>query len=91
MDDNTPTLVPPPIEEEPKPKKLRGFAAMDRELVRKIASTGGKAAHAAGTAHEFSPEEARAAGKKGGIAVHVRRGGVRKKKIDTTPGEKTTD
>jgi len=44
----------------------RGFAAMDPEKQRKIASKGGKAAHAKGTAHEFTPEEAKAAGRKGG-------------------------
>ena len=47
----------------------RGFAAMDREKQREIARKGGKAAHQKGTAHEFSPDEARAAGRKGGQAV----------------------
>ncbi len=61
-------------EAPPKPRKPRGFAAMDRKRVSEIASKGGKAAHAAGTAHEFSPDEARAAGRKGGLAPHVRRG-----------------
>jgi general stress protein YciG len=46
----------------------RGFASMDKERQREIASKGGKAAHAKGTAHEFTPEEARAAGRKGGEA-----------------------
>lgn len=55
-------------------KKKKGFAAMDPAKVSEIASRGGKAAHAAGTAHQFSSEEARAAGKKGGVAPHVRRG-----------------
>lgn len=59
---------------EPKPRKPRGFAAMDRSKVSEIASKGGKAAHAAGTAHQFTADEARAAGKKGGVAPHVRRG-----------------
>lgn len=44
----------------------RGFASMDPERQREIASKGGKAAHASGRAHEFSPEEAREAGRKGG-------------------------
>lgn len=48
---------------------LRGFAALSVERRCEIASKGGKAAHAAGTAHEFTPEEARAAGHKGGVAV----------------------
>lgn len=55
--------------EMPKPKSHRGFAAMDRELQRQIASKGGRAAHEKGTAHEFTPEEARIAGRKGGEAV----------------------
>jgi uncharacterized protein len=42
----------------------RGFAAMTPERQREIASLGGKSAHAKGTAHEFTSEEARAAGKK---------------------------
>jgi general stress protein YciG len=57
-----------------KPRRPRGFAAMDRKKVSEIASKGGKAAHAAGTAHQFTSDEARAAGKKGGVAPHVRRG-----------------
>jgi uncharacterized protein len=44
----------------------RGFASMSPEKQREIASKGGKAAHKKGTAHQFSTEEARAAGRKGG-------------------------
>ena len=51
----------------------RGFAAMDQEKQRAIASKGGKAAHQAGTAHEFTAEEAREAGRKGGQAVSQNR------------------
>ena len=40
----------------------RGFASMDPERQREIASEGGKAAHEKGTAHEFTSEEARRAG-----------------------------
>jgi len=47
----------------------RGFASMDPAKQREIASKGGKAAHQQGVAHEWSPEEARAAGRKGGEAV----------------------
>jgi hypothetical protein len=47
----------------------RGFASMDPDTQRAIASKGGKAAHAKGTAHEFTPEEARVAGRKGGESV----------------------
>jgi len=50
----------------------RGFAAMDREKQRQIASMGGRAAHAKGTAHEFTSQEAAAAGSKGGKAAHER-------------------
>jgi len=50
-------------------KSKRGFASMDAEKQRAIASKGGKAAHEKGTAHEFTPEEAREAGQKGGEAV----------------------
>lgn len=46
----------------------RGFASMDEDKQREIASKGGKAAHESGNAHEFSSEEAREAGKKGGQA-----------------------
>lgn len=46
----------------------RGFAGMDEEKRREIASKGGQAAHAKGTAHEFTSEEAREAGRKGGQA-----------------------
>lgn len=46
----------------------RGFAAMDPERQREIASEGGKAAHESGNAHEFTSEEAREAGRKGGQA-----------------------
>ena len=47
----------------------RGFAAMDENQQREIASKGGQAAHQKGTAHEFESEEARRAGQKGGEAV----------------------
>jgi len=47
----------------------RGFASMDRSKQREIASKGGRAAHAKGTAHEFTSDEARVAGRKGGEAV----------------------
>ncbi len=47
----------------------RGFASMDEAKKREIASKGGRAAHKKGTAHEFTPEEARFAGRKGGEIV----------------------
>ncbi|HEU4926600.1 MAG TPA: KGG domain-containing protein [Vicinamibacterales bacterium] len=54
-------------------KEDRGFASMDRAKQREIASKGGKAAHQKGTAHEWTSEEARDAGRKGGLASHKRR------------------
>jgi general stress protein YciG len=53
--------------------RSRGFAAMDREKQRQIASMGGRAAHEKGTAHEFTSEEAREAGRKGGEVVSQNR------------------
>jgi len=88
--------VAAPVEER-RPRR-RGFAAMDRDRVKEIASKGGKAAHAAGTAHQFSSDEARNAGRKGGMAPHVRRGGVRRRPNEAAatpivqqPGEQSGD
>lgn len=50
-------------------KSKRGFASMDPTRQRDIASKGGKAAHAKGTAHEWTADEARRAGRKGGEVV----------------------
>jgi general stress protein YciG len=50
-------------------RRGRGFASMDRERQREIASKGGKAAHRKGTAHQWTADEAREAGKKGGTIV----------------------
>ena len=57
---------------------------MDRGKQREIASKGGKAAHQKGTAHEWTSEEAREAGRKGGMASHRR-------KQEQTPGSSGTD
>jgi general stress protein YciG len=54
-------------------KSKRGFASMDANRQREIASKGGRAAHAKGTAHEWTSDEARVAGRKGG-EVAPRRG-----------------
>ncbi|WP_031340279.1 KGG domain-containing protein [Xanthomonas maliensis] len=51
----------------------RGFASMDEDKQREIASKGGKAAHASGNAHEFDSKEARDAGRKGGESVSQNR------------------
>jgi general stress protein YciG len=56
-------------------KSERGFAAMDPQRQRAIASEGGKAAHQSGNAHEFTSEEAREAGRKGGQASGGNQGG----------------
>ena len=56
----------------PERKERRGFASMSPERQREIASKGGRAAHLKGTAHEWTSEEARKAGRKGG---QISRGG----------------
>ena len=63
-------------------KERRGFASMTREKQREIASKGGRAAHEKGTAHEWTTDEARSAGRKGG---QVSRGG-RGRLVDLVPG-----
>lgn len=59
-------------EAKPNGKSKHGFASWDPEKRRRVASSGGIAAHAARTAHEFTPEEARAAGRKGGLAASAK-------------------
>ncbi len=54
-------------------KSNRGFASMDPERLQEIASLGGTTSHAKGTAREFTLEEARAAGRKGGKIVSADR------------------
>jgi general stress protein YciG len=54
---------------QPRQRSNRGFASMDQSKQKEIASKGGRAAHAKGTAHEFDSGEAREAGRKGGLAV----------------------
>lgn len=68
MDDHN-TPIAPAVERK---KERRGFASMSPEKQREIASKGGRAAHVKGTAHEWTTEEARRAGRKGG---QVSRGG----------------
>lgn len=67
------SAIPPerPIDQAsatPRPTP-RGFAAMSSEQRRKIASMGGRTAHASGAAHKFTAQEARAAGHRGGVVV----------------------
>ncbi|MGY3087733.1 general stress protein YciG [Hymenobacter sp. UYAg731] len=65
--------VAPALKAIPRPanrvgtKSRRGFAAMSPETQRRIASEGGKASHASGRGHRFSADEARDAGRKGGL------------------------
>jgi len=51
----------------------RGFALMDPERQKEIARKGGRAAHEKGTAHQFTSDEAREAGRKGGMVVSQHR------------------
>ena len=63
----------------------RGFAGMDPERQRQISSQGGKAAHQKGTAHEFDSEEAREAGRKGGMVSGGRRRAREQARAATEP------
>ena len=67
-------------------KERRGFASMTPEKQREIASKGGRAAHQKGTAHEWTSEEARSAGRKGG---QISRGGRGRLADDATPAGAT--
>lgn len=62
-----------------KPKSRKGFASMDAAKQREIASKGGRAAHAQGRAHQFTSEEARKAGRKGGEIVSRDRESMRER------------
>jgi general stress protein YciG len=73
MDDRKSTNIESTPAPADKPKRPRGFAAMDPKLVSELATRGGKAAHRAGTAHEFTSEEARVAGRKGAMVTHAKR------------------
>jgi general stress protein YciG len=64
----------------------RGFAGMDPERQRQISSQGGKAAHQKGTAHEFDSNEAREAGRKGGMVSGGRRRAREQQNQQSRPG-----
>jgi len=66
------TPIETPVEPA-RPSAPRGFAAMNSERQREIASMGGKTAHQRGAAHRFTSEEARKAGRKGGETVSQNR------------------
>ncbi len=68
MATNPETSVTDPVQEEPKKKSRRGFAAMSPEKQKEIAAKGGRAAHVKGTAHEFTRVTAVTAGRKGGLS-----------------------
>ena len=73
---------------EGKPaKSTRGFAAMDPQRQRDIASEGGRAAHEQGKAHKFTPEEAREAGRKGGMASGAARASRSKARAAAQSGQ----
>jgi general stress protein YciG len=62
-----------PTPPTPKAPAKRGFASIHPDKRREISSKGGKAAHATGRAHQFTQDEARAAGRKGGLATRNRK------------------
>ena len=68
-------------------KERRGFASMSPEKQREIASKGGRAAHQKGTAHEWTSDEARNAGRKGG---QISRGGRGRLQEEPTVGPSGT-
>jgi uncharacterized protein len=73
-------------------KERRGFASMSPEKQREIASKGGRAAHQKGTAHEWTSEEARSAGRKGGQISRGGRGRLVENETEpaTTPENENT-
>jgi general stress protein YciG len=89
-----PAATTPPMPLKPRPAarigdgsrtSRRGFASMDPAEQRRIASEGGKASHASGQGHKWTTEEARAAGRKGGLTS--RRGPSRPTAEGKAPGK----
>ena len=72
-------------------KERRGFASMSPEKQREIASKGGRAAHQKGTAHEWTSEEARSAGRKGGQISRGGRGRLAEPAGTAEPTPESTD
>src|SRR5215218_7690644 len=68
-------------------RERRGFASMSPEKQREIASKGGRAAHQKGTAHEWTSEEARSAGRKGGQISRGGRGRLVDEQSTASPAE----
>jgi general stress protein YciG len=83
--DNITTTMPM---DQATPKKPQGFAALPKKERQAVAQRGGRNAHTKGTAHEFTPDEARAAGKKGGAAISQDREHMRM--IGKRGGQKTS-
>jgi len=73
------------VEVNKERKERRGFASMSPEKQREIASKGGRAAHEKGTAHEWTADEARSAGRKGGQVSRGGRGRLPAPPTDTVP------
>ena len=71
-------------------KERRGFASMSPEKQREIASKGGRAAHEKGTAHEWTIEEARVAGQKGGKVSRGGRGRLKPAEQAAVPAPTTS-
>ena len=70
-------------------KERRGFASMSPEKQREIASKGGRAAHQKGTAHEWTSDEARTAGRKGGQVSRGGRGRLPESAVGDMPATTT--
>lgn len=73
-------------------KANRGFGALSPEQKRKISSMGGKAAHASGKAHEWTHEQAKIAGRKGGQAMRKKAQEADRRRVEAefgseNPGE----
>lgn len=69
MQDKSDGRAGEPASKASRETKTRGFAAMEPDRLKRVASMGGQAAHRRGVAHEFTKEEASAAGKLGGKKV----------------------
>lgn len=83
-----PSLAGGCVVENVNRKERRGFASMSPEKQREIASKGGRAAHEKGTAHEWTADEARSAGRKGG---QVSRGGRGRLPVTETSTDNNND
>ena len=76
-----------PATESEAPKSRRGFASMTPEQRRMLGSRGGKTAHERGTAHKWTTEQAREAGRKGGTAARRTRRSTVAEQTEPEPTE----